>query len=278
MGTAAAIRKFRKEGLNLNESTVRTFPSKYKDELTLTAQEKRAPKRKMEIQKRGRPLLLGKVDEMVRSYLSATRHRGGLVSKSIAIATAKALIKRNPQFNLDHVVFGNSWAKSLFFRMGYVRRAKTTSKVQIPEAVQKEAELIFQHKIAKIVEANQIPNCMILNLDQTPSKFVPSSNTTLAPRGTKSIPVTGSSDKRAITATFTISHDGDFLPMQLIFQGTTVQSLPRFDFPNSFSLSMNPKHFSYTAKALKIIDEIIVPYLTKKKRMSYTFHKITHLY
>ena len=149
--------------------------------------------------------------------------------------------------------------------MGSVRRAKTTSKVQIPEAVQKEAELIFQHKIAKIVEAHQIPNCMILNLDQTPSKFAPSSNTTLAPRGTKSILVTGSSDKRAIRATFTINHDGDFLPMQLIYQGTTVQSLPRFDFPNSFSLSMNPKHFSNTAEALKIIDEVIVPYLTKKK-------------
>ena len=105
----------------------------------------------------------------------------------------------------------NSWA-SLFFRMGYVRRAKATSKEQISEAVQKETELIFQHKIEKIVEAHQIPNCVILNLDQTPSKFVPSSNTTLAPRGTKSIPVTGSPDKRTTTATFTISHDGDFLP------------------------------------------------------------------
>ena len=195
MGTTAAVRKFRKERPNINKSTVQTFAKKYKDELKLAAQEKRAPKRKMEILKRGRPLLLGKVDEMVRSYLSATQHRGGLVSRSIAIATAKALIKRNPQFNLDHVVFGNNWAKSLFFRMGYVRRAKTTSKVQIPEAVQKEAELIFQHKIAKIVEAHQIPNCMILNLDQTPSKFVPSLSTTLASCGTKSIPVTGPSNK-----------------------------------------------------------------------------------
>ena len=202
---------------------------------------------------------------MMRSYLSATRHRGDLVSRSIAIATANTLIKRNPQFNLDHVVFGNSWATSLFFRMGYVRRAKTTSKVQIPKAVQKEAELFFQHKIAKIVEAHQIPTCMILNLEQTASKFVPSSNSTLAPCGTKSIPVTGLSDKTAITATFTISHDSDFLPMQLIYQGTTVQSLPRFDFPNSFSLSMNAKHFSNTAEALKIFDEIIVPYLMKKK-------------
>ena len=214
--------------------------------------------------KRWRPLLLGKIVEVVRSYLSATRHCGGLVSRSIAMTTAKALIKRNPQFNLDHVVFGNSWAKSLFFRMGHVRRAKTTSKVQIPEAVQKEVELIFWHKIAKNVEAHQIPNCMVLNLDQTPSKFVLSSNTTPAPYVTKLILVTGSLDKRAITTTFTISHDGDFLPMQLIYQGTAVQSLHHFDFPNSFSLNMNPNHFSNTVEAFKIIDEIIVPYLTKR--------------
>ena len=119
MGTAAAIRKSRKERLNLNESTVRTFVKKYKVELKLAAQEKRAPKRKIEILKRGRTLFLGKVGEMLRSYLSATRRRGGLVSRSIAIATEKALIKQNPQFSLDHVVFGKSWAKSLFFRLGY---------------------------------------------------------------------------------------------------------------------------------------------------------------
>ena len=121
--------------------------------------------------KHGCPLLLGRVVKMVRSYLSAARHRGCVFSRSITIATIKELIKQNPQFNLNHVVFGNSWAKSLFFRMGYVRRAKTTSQVQIPKVVQKEAELIFQHKFAKIVEAHQIPNCMILNLDQTPQSL-----------------------------------------------------------------------------------------------------------
>ena len=48
---------------------MQTFVKKYKDELKLAAQEKRAPKRKMEILKRGPPLLLGKVEEMVRRYL-----------------------------------------------------------------------------------------------------------------------------------------------------------------------------------------------------------------
>ena len=185
----------------LTKALCEHLSKRYKDELKLAAQEKRAPKRKIEILKRGRTLLLGKVDEMLRSYLSATRHRGGLVSRSIAIAAEKALIKRNPQFSLDHVVFGKSWAKSLLFRMGYVRRAK-----KIPEAVEKQAELIFQHKIAKIVEAHQIPNCMILNLDQAPSKFPLSSNTTQAPGGTQSVRVTGSSDKRAIKTTLVISY------------------------------------------------------------------------
>ena len=63
MGTAVAVRKFRKERPNLNERNVRTFAKKYKDELKLAAQEKRAPKRKMKILKRGRPLLLEKVDK-----------------------------------------------------------------------------------------------------------------------------------------------------------------------------------------------------------------------
>ena len=97
---------------------MRTFAKIYKDELKLAAQEKRAPKRKMEILKRGRPLLLGKVDKMVRSYLLATQHRGGLVFRSIVIATAKALIKRNTQFNLDHVVFGNKQLGKFIFQNG----------------------------------------------------------------------------------------------------------------------------------------------------------------
>ena len=63
MWTAAVVRKFRKERPNLNESPVQTFAKKCKDELKLAAQEKRAPKRKIYILKRG------KIDELMRSYL-----------------------------------------------------------------------------------------------------------------------------------------------------------------------------------------------------------------
>ena len=48
--------------------------------------------------------------------------------------------------------------------------------------------------------------------------------------------------------------------MQLICGGTANQSLPRFKFSKTFSLSVNPKHFSNTFESTKIIDEVIIPY------------------
>ena len=46
--------------------------------------------------------------------------------------------------------------------------------------------------------------------------------------------------------------------MQLIFNGKAVQSLPRFDFPESFPFSANLKHCSNTAESIQMIKEIII--------------------
>ena len=88
-----------------------------------------------------------------------------------------------------------------------------------------------------------IPPSLIINIDQTHSKYVSSSRTTMAKKNSKQVAVGRSTDKRTITATFAVKpYDGKFLPMQLIYGGKTKQSLPRFKFPDSFSLSVNPTH------------------------------------
>ena len=51
--------------------------------------------------------------------------------------------------------------------------------------------------------------------------------------------------------------------MQLIYGGKTLQSLPRYQFPQSFSLSVNPKHYSNTTESLKLLNEIIILYVKK---------------
>ena len=42
--------------------------------------------------KQGRPPMLGSIDQKVRDFLIALRHRGGIVSSTIAIVFGKAFI------------------------------------------------------------------------------------------------------------------------------------------------------------------------------------------
>ena len=100
--------------------------------------------------------------------------------------------------------------------MGFKRRMRTTGKVEIPEGTKKEAELLFLHNIVSAVEKYQIPRSLMMNLDQTPLKYVPAMNHTMAKRNPTSVAIAGSTDKRSITGTFTVTLDGRFLPMQLI--------------------------------------------------------------
>ena len=60
--------------------------------------------------------------------------------------------------------------------------------------------------------------------------------------------------------------DGKFLRLQLIYGDKTNQTLPRYQFPGDFSLSVNPKHYSNEKESLKLIDEIVFPYVTEKRQ------------
>ena len=210
--------------------------------------------------------MLGPIDSMVQDYLRAVRRRGGIVSKSVAISVARALIQRHPEMNLNHIDLENStWARSLFQRMKFVRRLGTTGKVEIPESLHKEIEISYLHSIVLTVEENNIPKSLVMNLDQTPTKFIPCSNKIMAKKGSKSVPSSGSTDKRMITAMFTITLDGTFLPPQLIYGGKTTKSIPRIDFPSSFCLSVNEKHYSNEAESIKLLEEVVIPYTIKER-------------
>ena len=149
--------------------------------------------------------------------------------------------------------------------MGFRKRTATTGKVAIPKAVREEIEIAFFHEITHKIEKYNVPNSLILNLDQTPTKYVPGSSRTQAQKGSVSVPIAGSNDKRMITATFTITLDGLFLAMQLIYGGKTSKSLPRVSFPQEFTLSVNEKHYSNEQESLKLLDDVIIPYIEKER-------------
>ena len=54
--------------------------------------------------------------------------------------------------------------------------------------------------------------------------------------------------------------------MQMICGGKTAASYSKFDFPSSFSFSANEKHFSNTNELLKLINEVIFPYVEEQRK------------
>ena len=88
-------------------------------------------------------------------------------------STAKALISGNPGYVGQIDLESSSWEQSLFRRMVFVRRRGTKAKLEIPDGAFKEAQLLFTHDIMSKVDKYNIPDSLIINIDQTPTKYVP---------------------------------------------------------------------------------------------------------
>ena len=171
---ANTLRKFKTEFPILSESTARTFKKRYYEEV-------RKWKEKLEesisitkyARKTGRPYLLGELDKMVQKHMRSLSKKGSVINTTVANATAKALISKYPYVAGDIDVDSSRWIKSLFVRMNFVKRRKTSSKVDIPDKARKEIEFLFLHEIVNKVEKHNIPPELILNIDQIPLKYVP---------------------------------------------------------------------------------------------------------
>ena len=150
--------------------------------------------------------------------------------------------------------------------MRSVRRIRTTDKPEIPDRAAMEAKLLFQYQITSLVEEHDIPPSLIMNFDQTTLKYAPVSNSTLAKKGSKHVPITSGAFKESITRTFGITYSNKYLTMQLIYKGKT-RSFPRVNFPPSFLLSANMKHCNNKQESMKVLDEIIKPYVEKERDM-----------
>lgn len=198
-------------------------------------------------------LLLGQLDLMAQTYLLKQSQRGCV---SIAHATALVLIKINPQVVVNINLEYSSWARSLFRRMGLVKREKTSLKVEIPDAARNKPEFLLYYIEVKITHT------LVLNLDEILLNYIPLSKETIAKCSFWSVTIKASDDKRMIARIFAITLSETFLPMQLIYGRKISQGLL---FPKQFSLRAFHKHFSNTGESLKFLCEIVILYFNDKK-------------
>ena len=219
--------------------------------------------------KEGRPLLLpDELDHQVQEYLKELRKRGVAINSSIVIATAQGIIM-NKDANLlscngGCISLTIDWAKSLMTRMGFVKRkACSKAKVNVCQFQQLKDEFLLE--IKNIVNMDEIPVELVINFDQTALSYVPTSHWTMEQEGTKRVEIIAKDDKRQLTAVFAGSSSGDFLPPQLIYEGKTDRCLPQFQFPSTWNITKSENHWSNERTMIEYINDIILPYINKKR-------------
>ena len=84
-------------------------------------------------------------------------------------------------------------------------------------------------------------------------------------KNAKNVPIQGTGDYRQITGTFGVSMSGNFLPIQLIYQGKTNRCQPKFKFPSDFHVTQTENHWANEATSLDLLSEILIPYVVKTR-------------
>ena len=267
-GTSAALRHFKEDFPGLKwttvndwkEAMIKQMKKNHSSEPILKLQEKR----------RGRPCILTEqLTEDLKSYLYAVREAGGVVNTAIVIAAGTGmLLHRDPgslECNGGHIVLKKGWAKYFLGKMNFVKRKATTkSKVTVDHFKEVKEQFLFD--IKAVVEMEEIPDSLIINWDQTGINYVPVSQWTMAKEGSKRVEVVGINDKRQITAVFAGNMAGDFLPVQLVYQGKTQKCLPNVDFPETWHITCTPNHWCNEDTVVQYIEKILIPYVTDKKK------------
>ena len=138
--------------------------------------------------------------------------------------------------------------------------------MEVPEGARKEVWLQHHFRIVNIIEKYNIPKYHVLNRDQTPSKYVTVGRTTMAPKNSTCVGFAGSTHKRSITLTLTVTLDGKILPFHTTYGGKTDQSLPKITFPAKFSSSVNEKHYSIAEEVIKHLQGIVIPYVNEERK------------
>ena len=187
------------------------------------------------------------------------RDNGAVVNTSIAIATAtgavhkrdKSLLKENGG-SLEQMLMKN-WAKSLLYRMGFVKRRGNT-KAKVSWGFQKPISLLHKGNSRDARDSSRTDY-------QLGSKLCQSH----LGQWSKKVQSGLRDDKRQITAVFAATPVREFLPFQLIYQGKTRACLPTFKFPSDWNVTYTPNRWSNEQTMKTYIQEIIVPYVKQKR-------------
>ena len=157
------------------------------------------------------------------------------------------------------------WAKYLLSGMGFMKR-RVNTKVKFLVKHFNELKKLFLLEFNNVVEMDEVPSQLVINWDQTGINYIPVSSWTMEKEGSKRVAVASKDDKQQLTALFAGSMSGDFLPIQLVYQGKQLGVYQSISFLQTGDIAFTPNHWSNESTMCQYIDKIILPYLCHKRK------------
>lgn len=151
--------------------------------------------------KTGRKVMLGEQLNAKVKYIQALRSTETPIGSSIVMAAGEGIARAHNRTLFvqhgGHIQITKTWALSLLKRMGFVKRKATTEST--PSMSGEEFERVeagFLKQVARMVQVHDIPDSLIINLNQTGLKLVPAGDWTMAAQGSRwVVEVIGLGDK-----------------------------------------------------------------------------------
>ncbi|KAF9777559.1 hypothetical protein BJ322DRAFT_1015608 [Thelephora terrestris] len=152
--------------------------------------------------------------------------------------------------------------------MKWSLRQSTCPGKKIPDGVTyilTDTFLRFVHTISE----DSVVIEVIFNTDQTLVIYAAGATETYAPKGSKQVEIVGKDEKRGFTVVVGISMNGDVLPFQAIYAGSTFHSLSTSDTPEYQKATQVLKfcfesggsnHWSTLSTMQNYVQNILVPY------------------
>ena len=197
------------------------------------------------------------------------RLRGAPVSSAVIRAVARGVTIANDRSllleNGGYIDLSTDWSRQVLYRFETLgrkmtSRSATTAKIPIAPALLNETKLDFQRKIKSLQAWHEIAEDLIINFDQTALPYVCTGKRTYHTQGTSNVPLVGKGKKKQITGTLTIPMTGQFLPLQLIYQGSTDRCLPKgVEFPDDWDITYTANHWSNESKAIQHLQMVVFP-------------------
>ena len=123
-----------------------------------------------------------------------------------------------------------SWCQSIFRGIGFTKRRTTTARQSVSSSFLKEMQFSFDLAIKEVVDAYDIPDDLMININPTPPPFILLNKCTMDKKNENLVPVTNSADFRQVTGTFSQLPIPVFFfsPIQIIYQRQTDHYHPIF--------------------------------------------------